>query len=241
MIKRAILSIVLLCGAISLQAATITEMTIDAGGGFVADLLVDNVGAVTCSGTCGGLTFAGSVTPHGTLNVTGTIGMFTLTTVSGVGLAGLIPPTVLNLTQNEATSTGAGTLTVKFSDTDYTLLANTFQLSVQSNPDAQINGSTVVGEALIDPANALEAGAPFDSFSLSGVDTYVHSSLNVIPSGSLTAITQLNFTGRGHIQSTFTLSNLGPTVHTITPEPGTWGMMAGAASLIVGLRKQWSA
>jgi hypothetical protein len=239
MIKRATLSVVLLCGAAFLSsAATITEMSLNAGGGITADLLVDNTGAVTCTGTCGGLNFASAITPHGTLNVTGTLGQFTLTTISGVGVASLVPPTVLNLTQNEATSQHAGTLTVGFSDTGYSLLGSTFNLSAQANPDHQINGSTVTGEALIDPSNALMAGAPFDSFSLSGVDTYVNSTANAIPGGSLTAITQLNFSGKGHIQSTFTLSNFGPTVHGTTPEPGTWGLMLSAGLVAVALRRK---
>jgi hypothetical protein len=239
MIKRAILSVVLLCGAIfSLHAASISELVIDAGSGTAADLLVDSLGGVTCSGACGGLTFANTITPHGTLNVTGSIGQFTITTISGVGLAGLTPPTVLNLTQNEATAQHAGTLIVKYSETGYSSLSNTFNLSAQSNPDHQINGSTVLGQALIDPANALLAGSAFDSFDLTGVDSYVNSTPNAIAAGSLTAITELEFSGRGHIQSTFTLANLGVGVHQQTPEPGTWGTMAAAALLIVGLRKR---
>ena len=98
--------------ASQIKATSITELFIDAGGGKTADLLVDTIGTVTCSGSgCGGLTFASSITPHGTLDVTGTIGKFTISTLAGVGGLGVVPPTLLNLTQNEARSTGAGTLT----------------------------------------------------------------------------------------------------------------------------------
>src|SRR5437868_11045326 len=96
-----LLTLSILCAlAISTAyAAPITQLSFDAGGGVTADLLVDQVGTVSCTGSCGGLTFASTVTPHGTLNVTGTIGQFMLTTVSGVGQAGVTPPAVLNLTQ----------------------------------------------------------------------------------------------------------------------------------------------
>ena len=216
------------------QAASITELSLDAGGGITADLLVDQLGIVTCIGACGSLTFDPVITPHGTLNLTGTIGQFTLTTVTGVGGAGVTAPALLNLTQNDATSTGAGTLTVLFSDTGYTNLRSTMQLSVQSNPDNAIVASTVTGQALIDPANTLGGGMVFDSFALSGVDSYVNSTPNAIASGSLTAITQLNFSGTGHIQSTFTISNFGPIVHGTVPEPATLSL-AGGALLLIGL------
>jgi hypothetical protein len=214
------------------HSASITELFLDAGGGTTADLLVDQIGSVTCAGSCGGLSFASSITPHGTLGVTGTLGQFTLTTVSGVGRSSLAAPAVLNLTQNEA-STGAGTLTVRFSDTGYTNLLSTFNLSVQSNPDHSINASTVTGATLIDAADTLGGGSSFDSFSLSGVDTYVNATPNAIASGSLTAITQLHFSGRGHIQSTFTISNFGPVVRGV-PEPMSLSI-AGAALLALGI------
>jgi hypothetical protein len=53
---------------------------------------------------------------------------------------------------------------------------------------------------------------------MAGVNSHVTTvANNVGSSGSLTAITQLNFSGSGHIQSTFTISSSG------VPEPGTVG------------------
>ena len=230
--------------ASQMHAATISELIIDAGGGTTADLMVDQLGAVTCGGSgCGGLTFDPVIVPHGTLNVTGSIGMFTISTLAGVGGVGVTPPALLNLTQNDATSTGAGTLTISWSDTDYGLgggnaWGSNFNISVQSNPDNAIVASTVTGQALADPANTLGGGTILDSFSLTGVSSHVNNVANPIGSntGSLTAITQLNFSGVGHIQSTFTISSAGTTA---TPEPGTVSLLGlGAGVFFLGLRRK---
>jgi PEP-CTERM motif len=224
--------------ASQMSAATVSELTIDAGGGTTADLTVDQIGFVTCSGACGGLTFASAIIPHDTLNVTGTIGRFNLTTLAGVGGLGVIPPALLNLTQNDATSRGAGTLTISYSDTDYGIgggnaWGSQFNISVQSNPDFAIVDSTVTGLALADAANTLGGGSIIDGpFTILGVNSHVATVPNNVGStGSLTAITQLNFSGSGHIQSTFTISSSG------VPEPGTVSLLGlGAGVFALKLR-----
>ena len=230
--------------ASQMSAATISELTIDAGGGTTADLLVDQLGAVTCSGSCGGLTFTPVITPHGALNVTGTIGVFTLATLAGVGGVGVAPPALLNLTQNDATSRGAGTLTISYSDTDYGLgggnaWGSQFNISVQSNPDFAIVASSVTGLALADAANTLGGGSIIDGpFTIVGVNSHVATVPNITSSntGSLTAITQLNFSGSGHIQSTFTISSMGSGS---VPEPGTVGLLGlGAGVFFLKLRRK---
>jgi hypothetical protein len=231
--------------ASQMNAATISELIIDAGGGTTADLTVDSLGAVSCGGSgCGGLTFDPVIVPHGTLNVTGSIGMFTISTLAGVGGIGVTPPALLNLTQNDATSTGAGTLTISWSDTDYGLpgggnpWGSNFNISVQSNPDNAIVASTVNGQALADAANTLGGGTILDTFSLTGVSSHVNTVANPTGSstGSLTAITQLNFSGTGHIQSTFTISSAGSGT---VPEPGTVGLLGlGAGVFFLKLRRK---
>jgi hypothetical protein len=234
--------------ASQMNAATISELTLDDGAGMTADLMVDQIGAVTCSdggsGGCAGLTFASTITPHGTLNVTGTIGQFTISTLAGVGGVGVIPPALLNLTQNDATSTGAGTLTIGWSDTDYGLgggnaWGSNFNVSVQSNPDNAIVASTVTGLALADAANTLFGGATIDGpFTLTGVSSHIATVPNITGSstGSLSAITMLNFSGVGHIQSTFTISSASSGT---VPEPGTVSLLGlGAGVFFLKLRRK---
>ena len=229
--------------ASQMSAATISELAIDAGGGITADLTVDHLGIVTCTGTCGGLTFTPTIVPHGTLNVTGSIGAFTLATLAGVGGVGVAPPALLNLTQNDATSRGAGTLTISYSDTDYGLgggnaWGSQFNISVQSNPDFAIVASTVTGLALADAANTLGGGSIIDGpFTIAGVNSHVATVANNVGStGSLTAITQLNFSGSGNIQSTFTISSIGSGS---VPEPGTVGLLGlGAGVFFLKLRRK---
>ena len=223
-----------------MNAASISELFIDAGSGNTADILVDTIGAVTCSGAgCGGLTIPSAITPHGSLMVTGAIGNFDITTIAGVGGLGVIPPALLNLTQNEARTAGAGDLLVKYSDTDFCLgggpcWGGKFNVAVQSNPDFALSASTLTGAALADSANTLLGGAPIDGpFTLTGVDTHVSTVNNPFGSGSggsLSAITQFHFSGAGHIQSSFTISSAG------VPEPGTVGLLGiGAGMCLLGL------
>jgi hypothetical protein len=242
-----------LMAASQIYAATISELTLDAGGGTTADIMVDQIGAVTCSGTgCGGLNLPSSISPHGTLNVTGNIGIFTVSTLAAVGGLGVGGSSLLNLTQNQATSTGSGTLTVSWSDTDYGMgggnaWGTSFDIRATSAPDTTVSGSTITGLALADAANTLGGGTVLDGpFTLTGVDLHhvVVANSTGSTTGSLTAITRFDFTGTGctaaqpcHNQSAFTISSAGTTGG--VPEPGTLSMLGlGACALFLKLRRK---
>ena len=95
-----------------------TELFLDAGGGTTATVDVSDLGIVTCTGTCGGLVFPSFLAPHTTLMVTGSLGQFTID-ATGVGGLNASAPTLQDLNQIEAASTGPGTLFSEFTDTDY--------------------------------------------------------------------------------------------------------------------------
>src|SRR6478672_7016863 len=91
------------------HASTIEQLILDDNAGNVATIDVDNLGFVTCTGSCA-LTFPSFITPHTSLVVTGTLGQFTLN-VTGTAGASAIYPTLQNLTQINAASQTAGKLT----------------------------------------------------------------------------------------------------------------------------------
>jgi hypothetical protein len=191
-----------------------TELFLDAGGGTTATVDVSDIGIVTCSGTCGGLVFPAFLAPHTELVVEGSIGQFLIDS-TGVGGADADAPTLQDLNQIEASSTGPGTLFTEFTDTDYCMgggscLGPQFVLSASTVNDTAIAASTTTLAGFADASNAVPAGTLIGAFmNLTGLsDSASGMFANPIgSSGSLSSAADLVFTGVGRIQANFQLSS----------------------------------
>jgi len=222
----------LLMGASAARAAIVTEMFISAGA-TDATIDVDDVGIVTCGGDCGTLVFPALITPHTTLLVTGTIGQFRIN-ATGVGGLSAISPTLQNLNQIEAASSGAGTLAVQFTDTEYCVagpcFGPNFVISASTVNNTGIAASTTDFGAFVDSGNSVPAGTLIGFFTgLTGLSDNASASFaNPIGSGgSLTSATVINFSGAGTVQANLQVSSTFSEV----PEPGTIGLFTMAAGL----------
>lgn len=214
-----------------------TELFLDAGGGTTATIDVSDLGIVTCTGTCGGLVFPAFLAPHTTLLVTGTLAQFTIN-ATGVGGVDASAPTLQNLNQIEAASTGAGTLFTEFTDTDYCMggggcFGNSFVMSASTVNDTAIASSTTTFAGFVDASDAIPAGTLIGSFAnLTGLSDSAaglfHNPIGT--SGSLTSATSMMFTGIGRIQANFQISSS----TAIVPEPASLlllGTFVGFATL----------
>jgi hypothetical protein len=237
--KKTILGVAACCLLLAAQAnaAILTEMFINAGT-TDATIDVDELGTVTCSGDCGTLVFPAALTPHTTLLVTGTIGQFKIN-ATGVGGADATGLALQDLNQIEASSSGAGTLAVQFTDTDYCTgvggghcFGSDFVFSASTVNDRDVQGSTTDFAAFIDGSNAVPAGTLVGSFAgLTGLadsrkGTFANPNGS---SGSLTSATLITFTGTGRVQANMAISS---TVPTGIPEPGTMALFGLAAGLV---------
>jgi len=216
-----------------------TELFLDAGGGTTATIDVSDLGIVTCTGTCGGLIFPAFLTPHTTLLVTGALGQFTIDS-TGVGGVDASAPTLQDLNQIEASSSGAGTLFTEFTDTDYCLGAGgcfgtQFVLSASTVNDTGIAASTTDFAGFADGSDAVPAGTLIGVFmNLTGLSD---NASGVFPnpvgsSGSLSSAANLTFTGTGRIQANFQISSLNT-----VPEPASillFGTLVGLVALKFG-------
>jgi hypothetical protein len=217
-----------------------TELFLDAGGGISATVDVSDLGIVTCSGTCGGLVFPAFLTPHTTLLVTGTLGQFTIDS-TGVGGVDAISPTLQDLNQIEAASSGPGTLFTEFTDTDYCspgaggCFGNQFVLSASIVNDTAIAASTTDFAGFADAADSVPAGTLIGAFlGLTGLaDSTAGIFTNPVgSSGSLSSVANLTFSGSGRIQANFQIS----TISTVA-EPASillLGTLVGLAALKFG-------
>jgi hypothetical protein len=217
-------------------AVVSTELTLDAGGGISATIDVSDLGIVTCTGTCGGLVIPGFITPHTTVNITGTLGQFTID-ATGKGGNSNTGTTLQNFNQIEASSSGAGELFTEFTDTDYCeaggghCFGSQFILSASTVIDDDISTSTADFEAFNDGSDAVPAGNPIGGFTGLTGDSDAKAGHFVNPggaSGSLTSAVDLVFAGEGDIQANFTVAT------TSVPEPASF-MLLGTFMGLVGL------
>lgn len=226
----------LLMTASQAVAVVKTELFLDAGGGTTATVDVSDLGIVTCTGTCGGLVFPAFLTPHTTLLVTGSLAQFTIN-ATGVGGTDATAPTLQNLNQIEAASTGAGTLFTEFTDTDYCMgggecFGSDFVLSASTVNDTGIANSKTTFAGFVDGSNAVPAGTLIGSFmNLTGLsDSAAGTFANPDGmAGSLSSAASLMFTGKGRIQANFQISSM-------VPEPTSimlLGTLVGLAALKV--------
>jgi PEP-CTERM motif len=199
-------------------ATPVTELFLDAGGGFTAKIDVDQLGIVTCTGLCGQLILSATTTPHGNLLVSGQIDGFQID-ITGKGGAAAFSPTLQNLNQIDAKSlSGAGALTVIFTDTSYGSLNPAFSLATSIVNDAQIAGSTTDFSFYINGANTIPAGTLIGSFlGLTG-QSAAASGVFANPlgsSGSLSTKAVINFSGQGTVQTSARIANVA------VPEPSS--------------------
>jgi hypothetical protein len=228
MLKRAKFLVVglTLMAASQAIAAVKTEMVLDAGGGITATIDVDDLGFVTCSGTCSGLSTSydlSGVSAHGTLTVTGTIGVFFINQATGVGGLDEFALGRQDVNTLDSTSSAAGTLTVTFTDTDFCLtggggcFGNQFLLTASTNSSTTL-GSTASFAGFVSGANTIPAGTLIGAFSnLSNASTGAVAFANPNGTGgSLTSITQINFNSAGQMNTGFEIATTAPVPETAT-------------------------
>ncbi|MGA7409248.1 MAG: hypothetical protein WBW33_02120 [Bryobacteraceae bacterium] len=209
------------------------ELVLNDGVGHVATIDVSTLGVETCAGTCGGLTILTPGGAHGEIIAIGTLGQFSLdATAEGGGVSTL--PTLQNLNQINATSTGVGMLTSTFTDTSYTDVNPLLNIADSNTTNLGIDTSTIKFTVLTDGGNAIPAGTSVytdtltgasDSNGLGGVDASNPNS----PNASITSMTVMTFVGKGDIQANITVANA-------VPEPASivflGTMMLGLTALI---------
>ena len=215
------------------HAAIVEQLILDAGGGISATINVDDAGVTSCTDpACAGLIFPAFVAPHTSLLVTGILGQFTIN-ITGIGGLTAIAPTLQNLNQVQASTSGAGTLSAFFTDTEYCsggggCFGSDFVFSVSTVNDTAISTSTTDFAAFADAGNAIPAGSLIGSFiGLTGLsDAAADFFANPVgASGSLSLATIIHFAGSGTVQANAQISS-------VIPEPGTLSLFGLAGALV---------
>lgn len=204
--KITVLAECMLLTACLAKATSVQQLFFDAGARVTATIDVDALGFVTCVGSCGTLQMPIVIQPHGSLSVSGSIGQFTINVLGGGGLA-TPSPTVQHLNQVISANTGAGSLTIRFTETEYCAAIPCFGTKFVL-AGAAVNGltssSTILFSTLVYPINSIPAKTLVGSLpSLTGLaDAASHSFPNPIKGkGSLTSTATIHFTGKGTVQA----------------------------------------
>ena len=145
---------VLAATACMMQGAITTLMTLSDGTNSVS---IDQNGNAVCVGVCVVSTASGSG-PHGTIVFIGSIGTFSVNVTTGRGGAVEMRPALINLNSIDVESTGAGNLTLGFTDTGFTDLASVLNFSASLTDVAGTPlGSSVSFSGFASAANAIPA------------------------------------------------------------------------------------
>ncbi|MGH9619693.1 MAG: PEP-CTERM sorting domain-containing protein [Bryobacteraceae bacterium] len=218
------------------SATTTTELTLSDGAGN--SVTIDQSGAVTGTGTFTTISSAGSG-PHDLISWNGSVGGFTVNVTTGRGGGAEVYPALMNLNSIDVNSGGAGSLTLGFTDTDYTDFTTGFNLSASTTIVAGTAlGGSATFRALGSASNSIPATTligslgPVTYSNPPGPSTALSASLNqdfanpIGTSGSLTEQIALAFTGKGEIDTGFTVSAV--------PEPAS-GLLLGSLLWGAGL------
>jgi hypothetical protein len=154
--------------------------------------------------------------PTDTLTVRGNMVTFNINSITAQGGGDNSTPVHQNLTQTEASSSGAGTLTVLFTDTDYDNLGNPFSMSGTITNNVNSSGSSVLFEMGVGPgipAAPIIGGLPVLSCVTTGTCQDGATTSIVNPggtTGNLTAYKNIDFMGAGTVQTTLTITSVIP-------------------------------
>jgi hypothetical protein len=216
-----------------------------------ARIEVDAAGTALCFDEvgieCADLTPISTPGAHGRLTVTTDntgdehFGQFSLTTTGEGGIFSS-SPTLQSLNQIDASSTGAGALIFRFTDTDYGLgggpaFGTQFALSASGVLGVNVATSQVDFQGFVDGANTIPAGLLIGQFlNQTGSAFAVPSTIFANPNGatgSLTSRTRIDFTGIGTAQVNFTISSI--------PEPANVILFSGVFALTAfALRRKFA-
>jgi hypothetical protein len=166
-------------------------------------IVIDSTGIANATIT-GSVTTTSSAFSSGSITWSGTIGVFQIQTLTGESKPLLPMPTIdVGVNGGSVQTTGAGTLTVTWSDTGFT---NGTPVTSLSGATGLIGGGSVTYTAYVDGTNAL-----YGMGTLSGTQTATTSSTNgstvtsgvgpATPTFSMTEVIQLALPGGGY--STF--------------------------------------
>ena len=188
-------------------AAITEELILNDGVGDVDTIQVAG-GIATCSPpgpNCTGLTVEYSGGDHGQINAIGALGQFGINaTAKGGGVS--ILPTLQDLNQLNATSTGAGTLTSTFTDFGYTDLNPTLEIADSKTNDKGIKTSTIDFAVMTDASTIYTNTLTGESDDNGLVDVANPN----YPNASVTSQTVMTFKGTGDIQANITVANAVP-------------------------------
>jgi hypothetical protein len=219
------LMVVLAASACYMQGAITTLLTLTDGTNIVS--IDQNGNQVACTGCT--VTTANGSGDHGTIIFVGKVGNFSVNITTGRGGGVEVRPALINVNSINVLSTGAGDLTIRFTDTGFTDLAPILNLSASDTFTANTpNGSTSTFTGFASASNNVPAGTLIGKIgtftdttnpsaqSDSGGGNFANP---IGTTGSLTEQISLHFAGAGEIDSGFTIANV------TVPEPASVVML----------------